>query len=102
MSVVASTDVYGSIVAAVGGDAVTVTSIINQPAADPHEYESSAADAVAIGGAALVVYNGADYDPFAEKLLAAAGTKPLTIDVSALSGLEAQVPAGAEFNEHVW
>lgn len=102
IAVVASTNVYGSVVEAVGGDAVEVTSIIDNPDADPHEYESTPADAVAINDAALIVYNGADYDPFADQLIEAAGTDPTAINVSELSGLEAQVPAGEEFNEHVW
>lgn len=99
LSVVASTDVYGAIAQAVGGDAVTVTSIINSPDADPHEYESRPADAVAVNEAEVVVYNGAGYDDFATKLLDASSAKPAAIDVSALSGLET---AGAPFNEHVW
>jgi zinc/manganese transport system substrate-binding protein len=102
VAVVASTDVYGSVVAAVGGDAVEVTSIIDKPDADPHDYESTPADAATVNRAQLVVYNGADYDPFAEKLVAAAGGSAATIDVADLSGLEAAVPAGGEFNEHVW
>ncbi|MHA6628712.1 metal ABC transporter solute-binding protein, Zn/Mn family [Pseudonocardia sichuanensis] len=102
IAVVASTNVYGSIVEAVGGDAVAVTSIIDNPDADPHEYESTPADAVAVNEAQLVVYNGADYDPFADQLIEAAGTNPTAINVAELSGLEAQVPAGEEFNEHVW
>jgi zinc/manganese transport system substrate-binding protein len=102
VAVVASTDVYGSIVTAVGGDAVEVTSIIDSPDADPHQYESTPADAQAINSAKLVVYNGADYDPFAEKLIAAATAKPMAINVAELSGLQAVVPAGEEFNEHVW
>jgi hypothetical protein len=53
VEVVASTDVYGVIAAAVGGDAVHVTSIINSPDADPHEYQSIPADALAVGKAAL-------------------------------------------------
>jgi Zinc-uptake complex component A periplasmic len=60
--VVASTDVYGAIVSAVGGSAVQVTSIINSPDADPHEYESTPKDAVAVGKAKLLIYNGAGYD----------------------------------------
>jgi zinc/manganese transport system substrate-binding protein len=56
--VVASTDVYGAIVSAVGGSAVQVTSIINSPDADPHEYESTPKDAVAVGKAKLLIYNG--------------------------------------------
>ena len=38
--VVASTDVYGALVQAVGGDRVAVTSLIDDPAADPHSYEA--------------------------------------------------------------
>jgi zinc/manganese transport system substrate-binding protein len=102
VAVVASTDVYGSVVAAVGGDDVEVTSIIDNPDADPHEYESTPADAVALGRAKLVVYNGADYDPFIGQLIESAGNGPKEIDVAELSGLQAQVPAGEEFNEHVW
>jgi zinc/manganese transport system substrate-binding protein len=102
LAVVASTNVYGSIVSAVGGDAVEVTSIIDNPDADPHEYESTPADAATINRAALVVYNGADYDPFVDQLIAASGASPTTVNVAELSGLEAQVPAGEEFNEHVW
>lgn len=99
LSVVASTDVYGAIAQAVGGDAVRVTSIIHSADADPHEYESRPADAVAVNEANVVIYNGAGYDNFAMKLLSASSAKPATIDVSALSGLET---AGTPFNEHVW
>jgi zinc/manganese transport system substrate-binding protein len=102
LSVVASTDVYGAIATAVGGPGVQVTSIINSPDADPHEYESTPKDAVAVGKAALLIYNGAGYDDFATKILASSGAKPATIDVADLSGLKAGVPAGQEFNEHVW
>ena len=98
--VVASTNVYGSIARAIGGDRVTVKSIIDSPDADPHEYEASPADAAAVGGAAIVVVNGGGYDDFAGKLVEVATAKPQVIDVVALSGLET---AGAEeFNEHVW
>jgi zinc/manganese transport system substrate-binding protein len=98
VAVVASTDVYGSIARAVGGDAVDVTSIIDTPDADPHEYEARPADAVAVNSAKVLVHNGAGYDDFATKLLDAAATKPAAIDVAQLSGLQ----TGAAFNEHVW
>ena len=108
VAVVATTDVYGSIVRAVGGDRVTVTSIIHSPDADPHEYESTPADAAAVGRAALVVVNGGGYDDFATKLLTTAATRPAVVNVVDLSGLQAPAPpSGAggeapEFNEHVW
>ncbi len=110
--VVASTNVYGSIVSAIGGDRVAVTSIIDSPDADPHEYESTPADAAAVNAAQLVVVNGGGYDDFATKLVDSAATKPTVVDVVELSGLApaptATPEAGTdehghgEFNEHVW
>src|SRR4051794_34327150 len=102
VQVVASTDVYGSIAEAVGGDHVAVTSIIDDPAKDPHEYETTPADALAVGKAAIVIVNGGGYDDFATRLVETAATKPVTLDVAQLSGLVAATPAGEEFNEHVW
>ena len=96
--VVASTDVYGAVVQAVGGDRVTVTSLIDDPAADPHSYEAPPAAAAAVARARLVVVNGGGYDDFAERLTPGPDAK--VIDVVALSGLTA--PAGGELNEHVW
>jgi zinc/manganese transport system substrate-binding protein len=96
--VVASTDVYGSIARTVGGRHVSVTSIIHSPDADPHEYESTPADAAAVSAAKVLVENGGGYDDFAGKILAATGAKPAVIDVSQLSGLN----TGGEFNEHVF
>jgi zinc/manganese transport system substrate-binding protein len=96
--VVASTDVYGSIARAVGGQHVSVTSIIHSPDADPHEYESTPGDASAVSAAKVLVENGGGYDDFAGKIVAATGAKPAVIDVSQLSGLN----TGGEFNEHVF
>ncbi len=63
-TVVASTNIYGSIAEAVGGEMVTVESLITDPAADPHSYESTPADAATVAGADLVVLNGCGYDEF--------------------------------------
>ena len=96
-SIVASTDVYSAVAKAVGGDDVQVTSLIRSAAADPHEYEATPADALAVSKATVFVYNGAGYDDFAPKLLdSAEGNRPAALDVSALSGLDTQD------NEHVW
>jgi zinc/manganese transport system substrate-binding protein len=59
-------------------------------------------DAAAVAKAQLLIYNGAGYDDFATKLLSASGGTPTTIDVADLSGLQATVPPGQDFNEHVW
>jgi zinc/manganese transport system substrate-binding protein len=96
--VVTSTDVYGSIVRAVGGDRVAVTSLIDDPAVDPHSYEAPPAAAAAVARARLLVVNGGGYDDFASRL--ATAPDATVIDVVTLSGLTA--PSGGELNEHVW
>src|SRR4051794_17992208 len=70
VSVVASTDVWGSVATAVAGDHAQVRPIINNPAQDPHSFEASPADAAAISDAQLVVYNGGGYDHFIDDVLA--------------------------------
>jgi zinc/manganese transport system substrate-binding protein len=76
-----------------------VTSIIDSPDADPHEYEATPADAAAVAGAKVVVVNGGGYDDFAGTLVEASTPEPTVIDVVELSGLRG---GQEEFNEHVW
>ena len=70
LQVVAAENVWGSIAAQLGGDRVRVTSVIANPATDPHDYEPTAVDARAFAQARLVLVNGVGYDPWAPKLLA--------------------------------
>jgi zinc/manganese transport system substrate-binding protein len=98
-SVVASTDVYGAVASAVGGDTAAVTSLIRSADADPHEYEPTPADTLAVSRATVFVANGGGYDDFATKLYNAASNKPVSVVVTALSGFETDAP---DFNEHVW
>jgi zinc/manganese transport system substrate-binding protein len=49
---------------------VSVTSIVTNPNADPHDYESSTKDARAFATADYVILNGAGYDEWGSKLLA--------------------------------
>jgi zinc/manganese transport system substrate-binding protein len=69
--VAAAENVWGSIAAQLGGNRVQVTSVISNPATDPHDYEPSALDARTFAGAQMVVVNGVGYDPWAPKLVAA-------------------------------
>ncbi|KAA9152400.1 metal ABC transporter substrate-binding protein [Amycolatopsis acidicola] len=94
IDVVASTDVWGSVAAAVGGEDVQVTSIIHDPGADPHSYETTPQDAVAAGKAQLTLANGGGYDDFFTKLAdqASNAKKLVAYDIGA---------TGDE-NEHVW
>ena len=101
VSVVASTNVYGDIAKTVGGSAVTVTSIIDNPDKDPHEYQADGQTRLALSKAKLVIENGGGYDDFVDVMLESASSKPMVINVVDLSGRNRQ-PAGVEFNEHVW
>lgn len=95
IAVVASTDAWGSVVSAVGGDRVSVKSIIDNPTGDPHSYESTAEDGLAFAEAKLAVYNGGGYDEFAAQLA------KQTPDVAAINAFElAGKAAEAEEEEH--
>ncbi len=96
IAVVASTNVWGSVVEAVGGDDVSVTSLINDTSADPHAYPDKPEDATALTDAKLVVYNGGGYDDFLTELIDGTGTDARQIDAFDLSG------HGDGANEHVW
>jgi zinc/manganese transport system substrate-binding protein len=69
ISVIAGENFWGSIALQLGGAKVTVQSVVSDPNADPHEYESSANDARAFAEAKLVILNGAGYDDWGKKLL---------------------------------
>ena len=97
LHVVAAENFWGSIAAQVGGGTVSVTTIINNPDADPHDYDPTPADARAIAQADYVIVNGAGYDPWASKLLDANpvdGRKVL--DVAKLAGVR------DGDNPHMW
>ena len=82
LSVVAAENFWGSLATELGGSKVSVQSVVTDPNADPHEYESSSADARAFADARLVILNGAGYDTWGQKLLDAnpsAGRQVLNI-----------------------
>ena len=97
---VASTNVYGDIVKTIGGPAVAVTSIIDNPEKDPHEYEADARTQLALSKAQLVIENGGGYDDFMDTMVKSARAKPTVINVADVSGRN-QHPADGEFNEHL-
>jgi len=97
VQVVAGENFWGSLVSQIGGSHVNVTSILTDPNADPHEYESNAADARAIANACLVIVNGAGYDTWALNEIAASNTPHQTVlSVQQLLGLPVNV------NPHFW
>ena len=73
MTIVSSTNVWGDIAKSVAGDGVRVISIIDSFGQDPHSYEASARDQLAVNEADIVVANGGGYDSFIDVLADAAG-----------------------------
>ncbi len=100
ISVVAVTDVWGDVAAQIGGDHVDVTTFIHGTGRDPHSYEATAQDQLAIKNAGLVVENGGGYDDFMDTLVSASGTTAPVVDAVEVSGLPGA--GGTDFNEHVF
>jgi zinc/manganese transport system substrate-binding protein len=96
--VVAGENFWGDIAAQIGGDQAQVTSIIRDPATDPHEYEADVHTAAELAGARLVIENGLGYDDFLRKLLSASPAHHRTVliasDVVGVNGRNA--------NPHLW
>jgi zinc/manganese transport system substrate-binding protein len=83
IKVVAGQNFWGSIATQLGGSKASVQSVVTDPNADPHEYESNTNDARAIADANFVILNGAGYDNWANKLLAANPSSHRTVLIAA-------------------
>ena len=97
LDVVAGENVWGNIAAQIGGDRVRVTSLISDPNADPHLFQSSAAGAAAMARARVAIANGAGYDDFMGQLLSASGGHPAVVTVQKVLGAQ-----GTNVNPHFW
>jgi zinc/manganese transport system substrate-binding protein len=97
LNVVAAEDFWGSIAEQLGGEKVAVTSIISNPAADPHDYEPTSDDAKTMATAEVSIVNGIGYDEWASKLLAASPDSGRTeLSVGDVLGLQ------SGDNPHQW
>lgn len=80
---VAAENFYGDVAQQIGGERVSVTSILNSPDQDPHLFETSPAIVRQIAAAQIVIYNGAGYDTWMQKLLAVSAKSGRTVIVAA-------------------
>ena len=97
IAVVAAENFYGDVARQIGGDRISASSILNNPDQDPHLFEVSPAIARQIADAQIVIYNGADYDPWIVKLLAASPRPDRVVIVAA-----DLVGKRAGDNPHLW
>ncbi len=97
IKIVAAENFYGNIAQQLGGDKVSVTSLLSDPNVDPHEYESSVQDGIAITNANIVIENGLEYDTWIDKLLGAAPNQNRIVITAG-----AVAPDLLMDNPHVW
>ncbi|UCI10493.1 metal ABC transporter solute-binding protein, Zn/Mn family [Mesorhizobium sp. B1-1-8] len=83
VNIVAAENFYGDLARQIGGSSVAVTSILANPDDDPHLFETSPSTARTIADAKIIIYNGADYDPWMDKLLSASTNAQRTTIVAA-------------------
>jgi zinc/manganese transport system substrate-binding protein len=97
ITIIAAENFYGDVASQIGGDAVAVKSIMSNPDQDPHLFETTPSVVRETGAAQIVIYNGADYDPWMEKLLkSGAKAGRVIINVADLVGKK---PGD---NPHLW
>ena len=97
IQVVASLDFYGEVAKAVGGNKVSVLSIINNPAVDPHDYEPTTKVGKSVASADLVVASGIGYDGWMDKVVKSADKSKnyLRVADDLMNKKEGD-------NEHIW
>lgn len=102
IEVVATTNVYRDIAQQVGGEYVSASEIISSPAQDPHSYEPSARDKLAVSKAQVVLANGGGYDDFMTQLVSSLSGDQQVQAVYAVdsSPVPEQETAEAEEQEH--
>jgi zinc/manganese transport system substrate-binding protein len=96
-TVVAAENFYGDVAQQIAGPEIPVSSILSNPDQDPHLFEASPSVARQLANAVIVIYSGADYDPWMAKLLAA--TQAPGRQVIVVADL---VHMKAGDNPHIW
>ena len=97
VDVVAAENFWGDIAGQLGGSAVSVTSLITNPNADPHLFETDAADAAKLAQARVVIENGAGYDGWMSSLLGADSGSATIVNAGHVLHV-----TGSDPNPHLW
>ena len=82
LKVVASFSILGDMVQEIGGETVSVTTLVG-PDGDAHVYEPTPADASRIASADVLVVNGLDFETWLPRLMGAAGFNGIEVVASA-------------------
>ena len=101
IKIVASTNVWGSIAHLVAGKSATVSALIANVNQDPHSFEATARDQLAVNEADIVVLNGGGYDDFMLTLISADPTPAVVVNAFDSAG-KAPAMNDKNRNEHIW
>lgn len=97
IKVVAAENFYGDIVKQLGRNHVSILSILSDPNADPHQYESNVQDGIAVTNANIVIENGDGYDTWMDKLLSGGKNSKRAVIIASKVATHK-----LEDNPHVW
>jgi zinc/manganese transport system substrate-binding protein len=78
-SIVATTSLWADVASQIAGDKFNVIALIDKPTQDPHSFEASARDQLAVSESSIFIMNGGGYDEFATKLASAANIVPFDV-----------------------
>ena len=97
VEIVAAENFRGNIASQLGGNDVSVISLISNPNADPHLFETNAANAAKLAQAQIVVENGAGYDGWMSSCLSADSGQPKIVNAGNILHV-----SGSDPNPHLW
>jgi ABC-type Zn uptake system ZnuABC Zn-binding protein ZnuA/ABC-type Mn2+/Zn2+ transport system permease subunit len=105
LEVVATTTQIGDWARVVGGDAISLTQLL-QPNTDPHDYEPRPSDVTATAAADIVFENGDELDAWMADVVRNAGGSPRIVDLGQnvpvqLPG-ETSGPEASRYDPHWW
>jgi zinc/manganese transport system substrate-binding protein len=105
--VIASFSILGDLVANIGGDRVTVDTLVGRND-NAHTYNPSPADAKKIADARIVFVNGLGFEGWLDRLIKASGTKaPIVVATTGVKTIERGVESGhghdhGKVDPHAW
>lgn len=100
LHVVTSISNWADIAHEIGGDFVDVQAIISDPNKDPHSYEATPRDQLAVNQADLVIANGLGYDDFVIKMVDASNNKRKLFNLGTSLHWATMMTQGP--NQHIW
>lgn len=98
LKVVATFSIIGDFAAEVGGDRISLTTLVG-PDADSHVHEPRPADAITLAGADVVLSNGLGFEGFLDRLIATSGTEAAIVTLT--DGIDALEESDGGHHHHV-